>query len=33
MKTIGVGNPENLPKADKVIPGFQNVNISIIENN
>jgi len=33
MKTIGVGNPENLPQADKVIPGFQNVNISIIENN
>jgi len=32
MKTIGVGKPENLPKADKVIPGFQNVNISIIEN-
>jgi len=32
MKTIGVGQPENLPKADKVIPGFQNVNISIIEN-
>jgi len=31
MKTIGVGKPENLPKADKVIPGFQNVNISIIE--
>ncbi|MGM0504334.1 MAG: beta-phosphoglucomutase [Bacteroidota bacterium] len=33
MKTIGVGKPENLPKADMVIPGFQNVNISIIENN
>ncbi|MGC9375380.1 MAG: beta-phosphoglucomutase [Bacteroidales bacterium] len=33
MKTIGVGSSENLPKADKVIPGFQNVNISIIENN
>ncbi|MEA2107772.1 MAG: beta-phosphoglucomutase [Bacteroidota bacterium] len=32
MKTIGVGKPENLPKADKVIPCFQNVNISIIEN-
>ena len=32
MKTIGVGKPENLPKADKVIPGFQNVNISIIKN-
>lgn len=33
MKTIGVGKPENLPKADMVIPGFQNVTISIIENN
>ncbi|MFO7842737.1 MAG: beta-phosphoglucomutase [Bacteroidales bacterium] len=33
MKTIGVGKPGNLPKADMVIPGFQNVNISIIENN
>jgi len=32
MKTIGVGKPENLPKADKVIPGFKNINISIIEN-
>ena len=32
MKTIGVGKPENLPKADMVIPGFENVNISIIEN-
>jgi beta-phosphoglucomutase len=32
MKTIGVGKPENLTKADRVIPGFQNVNISIIEN-
>jgi beta-phosphoglucomutase len=32
MKTIGVGKPENLPQADMVIPGFQNVNISIIEN-
>ena len=32
MKTIGVGKPENLPKSDKVIPGFQNVNSSIIEN-
>ncbi len=31
MKTIGVGKPENLPKADMVIPGFENVNISIIE--
>ncbi|MFP4024025.1 MAG: beta-phosphoglucomutase [Thiohalospira sp.] len=31
MKTIGVGKPENLPKADLVIPGFENVNISIIE--
>ena len=32
MKTIGVGKPENLPKADMVISDFENVNISIIEN-
>ena len=32
MKTIGVGNPENLPEADLVIPGFKKAEISIIEN-
>ncbi|MEE4197554.1 MAG: beta-phosphoglucomutase [Bacteroidales bacterium] len=32
MKTIGVGNPENLPEADLVIPGLEKAEISIIEN-
>ncbi|MFO7829076.1 MAG: beta-phosphoglucomutase [Bacteroidales bacterium] len=32
MKTIGVGKPENLNQADLVIPGFKDVDITIIEN-
>jgi beta-phosphoglucomutase len=32
MKCVGIGKPENLPGADKVIPGFLNLTLKDIEN-
>jgi beta-phosphoglucomutase len=30
MHSVGIGSPEILKKADKIIPGFKNISIDIL---